>query len=131
MVPNPMINRHGVTQDGRTSEHTKAATAARIYLVIEFDLPELSVNTMAALHAHLGRHLPLVAVVFSGHQSLHGWFFVYQAYGVREFMAKAVRLGADSTTFCRSQFVRIPDGCREDGSRKTIFYFDPSKIMLP
>ena len=95
IVPNPMTSRRGVTQDGRASEHTKAATAARVYLVIEFDLPELSVNTMAALHAHLGRRFPLVAAAFSGRQSLHGWFFVYESHGVREFMAEAVQLGAD------------------------------------
>ena len=95
IVPNPMLSRKALTQDGRQSEHTKAGTGARVYLVIEFDRDELSLDMQAALHADLARRFPLMLTVFSGHESLHGWFFVYgQPPGdVREFMRAAVTLG--------------------------------------
>ena len=133
IVPNPMLSRNALTQDGRQSEHTKAGTAARVYLVIEFDRDELSLDMQAALHADLARRFPLVAAVFSGHESLHGWYFVCgQPPGdVRDFMRRAVALGADPVTWGRSQFSRMPDGRRDDGSRQTIFYFNPGGITLP
>ena len=133
IVPNPMLSRNALTQDRRLSEHTKAGTAARVYLVIEFDRDELSLDIQAALHADLARRIPLVAAVFSGHESLHGWYFVYgrPPGGVREFMGAAVELGADAATWSRSQFCRMPDGRRDDGCRQTVFYSDPSRVMLP
>jgi hypothetical protein len=33
-----------------------------------------------------------------------------------------VTLGADPATWTRSQFVRMPDGTRENGQRQTIFF---------
>ena len=53
IVPNPMLSRNALTQDGRLSEHTKAATGARVYLVIESDAEGLDLDAQAALHAHL------------------------------------------------------------------------------
>ena len=64
IVPNPMLSRNALTQDGRLSEHTKAGTAARVYLVIEFDRDELSLDMQAALLADLAPRFPLVAAVF-------------------------------------------------------------------
>ena len=48
-----------------------------LHLVMEFDRDELSLDIQAALHADLARRIPLVAAVFSGHEPLHGWYFVY------------------------------------------------------
>jgi hypothetical protein len=133
IVPNPMLSRNALTQDGRLSEHTKAGTAGRVYLVIEFDRDELSLDIQAALHADLARRFPLVAAVFSGHESLHGWFFAYgrPPEDARQFMHTSVKLGADPATWSRSQFCRMPDGRRDDGCRQTVFYFNPGGIKLP
>ena len=133
VVPNPMLSVRGLTQDGRVSEHTKAATSAPIYLVIESDVEDLDLDVQAATLAHLGQRFPLILAVFSGGISLHGWYFVYGAPpgDVREFMRTAVGLGADPATWTRSQFCRMPDGTRDDARRQTVFFFNPSEIRLP
>jgi hypothetical protein len=73
---------------------------------------------------HLGRFAPPVCAVHSGGKSLHGWFFVYEQpeEKVRRFFRYAVSLGADPATWTRSQFVRMPDGTRDNGKRQTVFF---------
>jgi hypothetical protein len=154
MAPNPMLRKFGVTQDGRWSEHTKEATAKRVYQVIEFDFSEkdksgndtvwaplvrrwqesgISVlDACAALILHLAERLPtLVVVCFSGGKSLHAWFQVLELDGSqqREFMRCAVSLGADRATWNRAQLVRIPDGQRATGERQTCYYLDPKEAV--
>jgi hypothetical protein len=70
-------------------------------------------------------------VCHSGGKSLHGWYACFDRTEEenREFMAWAVRLGADRQTWVRSQFVRMPDGTRQNGKRQSIFYFDPEKAV--
>jgi hypothetical protein len=40
-------------------------------------------------------------------------------------MRYAVSLGADAATWTRSQFVRMPDGLRENGNRQVVYFFNP------
>jgi hypothetical protein len=154
MVPNPMIAVAGITQDGRWSEHTKHATAKRVYQVIEFDFSEKDKNggdtiwaplirkwqesgitvldACAALIGYLAERLPTLAVVcFSGGKSLHAWFRVFKLDKPkqREFMRYAVSLGADRATWTRSQLVRIPDGLRPNGARQTCHYLNPEEAV--
>ena len=156
MVPNPMLKVVGETQDGRKSEHTKTATSKRVYLVIEFDFSERDKNgnetiwtplvnkwrannieitdACASLIFHLREQLKsLACVVFSGGKSLHAWFRVFELTpdARRKFMREAVRLGADHATFIRSQFVRIPDGLRNNGARQACLYLDPKEAVQP
>ena len=42
MVPNPMLRVVDYTLEGNLSEHTLAATAARVYQVVEFDFKQLA-----------------------------------------------------------------------------------------
>ena len=154
IVPNPMLKREVLTLEGKPSEHCIDATAARIYLIGEFDFAEfgrdgktLSVwaplvhewreagitvaDACAALHRHLAERLPLVAAISSGGKSLHGY---YQAFNqseahLREFMEYAVSLGADHVLWTRSQFTRMPDGTRENGKIQTCYYLDPGKAV--
>jgi hypothetical protein len=156
IVPNPMLRVKAITQEGRESEHTKAATAARVYQVIEFDFSEFGrdgktetiwaplvrewrsegvtvADACAALHLHLSVARPLVLVTHSGGKSLHGWYacFDRSEKDNRVFMDYAVRSGADPHTWLRSQFVRMPDGTRENGRRQTVYYFDPKTAVRP
>lgn len=156
IVPNPMLEYVGYTTEGHWSEHTKEQTARPVYLVIEFDFSESArdgktpscwaqpvrdwrergitvADTSAALHLHLAERLPLICVTHSGGKSLHGWYYVFDRHEaeLRRFMEYAVRLGADRATWTRSQFVRIPDGLRENGQRQRAFYFDPRKAVKP
>lgn len=131
VVPSPMSAVTGTTKDGKESKHTLANTGALRFLICEFDTGTLDEH--AALLLHLGTFAPLVCAVHSGNKSLHGWFFVHRQPDakVEKFFRYAVSLGADHMTWTRSQFVRMPDGTRENGSRQTVFFtnFKPMEIQ--
>jgi hypothetical protein len=128
IVPSSMTAPTGQTKDGRQSAHTLDNTGPRRFLVVEFDTG--TTDDHAALLLHLAGKGPLVLAVHSGGKSLHGWF---RAAGASEeklmkFFRYAVSLGADPATWTRSQFVRMPDGRRDNGARQTVFFFHP-KIL--
>lgn len=124
IVPSPMVAATGLTKDGRESKHTLSNTGPRRFVVCEFDGGTL--DEQAALLLHLATKGPLVMALHSGGKSLHGWF---RAYGtpedtLRNFFAYAVSIGADPATWTRSQFVRMPDGQRENGNRQTVYFIN-------
>jgi hypothetical protein len=150
IVPNPMVTISGRTQAGHKSEHSKEATARRIYQVVEFDFSEKDkrgndtiwaplvrswqksditvLDACAALILHLADRLStLASVCFSGGKSLHAWFRVLELdkSQQREFMGHASSLGADRATWNKAQLVRIPDGLRPGGVRQTSYYLNP------
>src|SRR5262249_37868397 len=98
------------------------------FLVIEQD--NGSIDEQATILLHLAERAPLTLAVHSGHKSIHGWFFCdgKSEEFLRRFMAYAVTLGADPALWTRSQFARMPDGCRENGKRQTVFFFNPDTI---
>lgn len=122
IVPSPMSAITGLTKDGRESKHTLANTGPRRFLVCEFD--HGSLDDHAVLITHLAGYTPLVCVVHSGGKSLHGWFFVagQPDAKIEQFFRYAVSLGADCATWTRSQFVRMPDGLRDNGKRQTVYF---------
>jgi hypothetical protein len=155
IVPNPMLAIRAKTKSGKVSEHTLEATGRQVYQVIEFDFSlknrdgsadsiweplvrawerqGVSINdACAALHMHLAALMPLVLVIYSGGKSLHGW---YRVWGLTlkeraKFMRYAVSLGADPATWTRSQFVRMPDGLREEnGKRQVTYFFNPQEAI--
>ena len=124
IVPSPMSAVTGLTKDGRDSKHTLANTGERRFLICEFDTG--TPDEHAALLLHLGGFAPLVCVVHSGGKSLHGWFFVagQPESKIEKFFRYAVSLGADRATWTRSQFVRMPDGTRDNGKRQTVYFLN-------
>jgi len=126
IVPSTMTAQEGRTKDGRASEHTLENTGPRRFLVVEFDSGHSDEH--AALLAHMAQHAPLALAVHSGGKSLHGWFFCegQPEERVLRLFRHAVRLGADPATWTRSQFVRMPDGRRDNGARQTVYYFNPA-----
>jgi hypothetical protein len=124
IVPSPMTALVGKTKNGRQSKHTLSNTGARRYLVCDFDAG--TIDEHAATLLHLARYAPLVCAVFSGRKSLHGWFYVHgqPEEKVLKFFRYAVSVGADSTTWTPSQFVRTPDGTRSSGERQTVFFLN-------
>jgi hypothetical protein len=154
IVPNPMLRIADYTLEGKLSEHTLAATAARVYQVIEFDFKQFARNgktptpfaplisewlasgltvadACAALLLHLATLMPLALVVHSGGVSLHGWFRTFRQpiEEQRAFFREAVRLGADYRLWTRSQFTRMPDGTRENGARQICFYLNSQNCV--
>jgi hypothetical protein len=154
IVPNPMVAETGLTQEGKPSQHSLRATAARVYLPLEFDFSEYArdgstetiwrplvrewrdqaitvADACAALHWQLSKQLPLVAAVHSGGKSLHGWYAAFDQshQSLKSFFDFALKLGADPQTWTRSQFVRMPDGRRDNGARQPCYYLDPRKAV--
>jgi hypothetical protein len=159
LVPSPMRALQGLTADGRWSEHTLDATGDRLFLVVEFDFAKTTakgqptiwrpllercagagisvLDLNAALLARLSRRRPLWMTVYSGGKSLQGWF---PCRGQDEeelhhwFNGQARRLGACPSTWCKSQFVRMPDGTRAPNRqgksvRQRIQYYNPKAIL--
>jgi len=130
IVPSPMSRVTGTTQDGKPSQHCLDNTGPRRFAVIECDKGSADEQAAILYHLRFQRGFPLVLVVHSGGKSLHGWFNVLglPEARVEAFYRHCVSLGADRATYTRSQFVRLPDGLREDGQRQTVDYFDPSVL---
>jgi hypothetical protein len=129
IVPSPMSAITGTTQDGKKSKHTLDNTGKRRFLVVEQDSG--SIDEQAAVLLHLKARAPLCLVLHSGRKSLHGWFYCHgkSEANLQRFMNYAVRLGADENLWKRSQFVRMPDGTRENGVRQKVYFFNPSWIL--
>ena len=129
IVPNPMSKQYGLTLNKKPSTHCLDNTGDRSYLVIEFD--EGTQNEHAAIIYALAQIAPLCLAVLSGGKSLHGWFDVKNSSTKLqlEFMRHAVSLGADPATWTRCQFVRMPDGMRDNGKRQSVIYFNPENVQ--
>jgi hypothetical protein len=129
VVPSPMIAAKGKTQQGKESAHTLESTGPRRFLIVEQDIG--TVDEQSAILWHLACHAPLSLIVHSGGKSIHGWFFCQgqdEEKVLRPFMRYAVSLGACYSTWTRSQFVRLPDGKRDNGRRQALYYFRPEVI---
>ena len=131
IVPSPMSSVWGIAQNGNKSQHTLDNTGPRKYLVVEFDKGEHAEH--AAFFHNLDRIIPITLVVHSGNKSLHGWFHVENIPEEKliNFFKEATRLGADTATWNKSLFVRMPDGKRENGKRQSILYFNHPKYYTP
>ena len=129
IVPSGMIKWVGQTQAGKESAHSLEATGPRRFLVIEQDRG--SIDEQVAVLWHLACRAPLALAVHSGGKSIHGWFYSHgqdEEKVLRPFMRLAVSLGACRSTWTKSQFVRMPDGRRGDGTRQNVYYFRPEVV---
>jgi hypothetical protein len=148
IVPNPMTATVGLTKSRKLSGHALSNTGPRRFLIVEFDFesnnsPEEAQllatletegrdvrDLCAALLLHLAEKAPLALAVYSGGKSLHGWFYcagVPEERVWRTFQY-AVSLGADRANWTPSQFARMPDGLRENGSRQTVYFLNPEVV---
>jgi hypothetical protein len=124
IVPNAARAETGLTQEGKVSQHAKEMFPYRNYIVVEFDSIEDKAQ-QASIIMWLAKHWDLRLVVDSRGKSLHAWFYAggIDDVSLEYHFAKAVRLGADPRTFTISQFVRLPDGLRDNEKRQDILYF--------
>ena len=120
-----MSARTGHTQDDKQSEHSVDNTGSRRFLVIEQDGG--TTDQQSAVLLHLAERAPLALAVHSGSKSIHGWFMAagQPEHGLQRFMRYAVSLVADRATWTPSQFVRMPDGTRDNGNSQTVYFFNP------
>jgi hypothetical protein len=154
VVPSPMRRQYGrAIDDGHLSHHTLDGTGPRLFLVTEFDFSPVTrqrkpsawaplikrcadrgysvLDMNAALSAYLRGIGPLWMTVYSGGKSLQSWFACKNTPEPKLegwFRREARSIGACSSTWSRSQFVRMPDGSRDDGARQSIEYFNPEAV---
>jgi hypothetical protein len=125
IVPSPAISKTGLTQEGYESEHCLEQFPVRKYVAVEFDA-ERDKDVQASILLWLAKQWPLRLVVDSAGKSLHGWFDSdgTDEGNLKSYFNDLVRLGADPRTYTRSQFVRLPDGTRDNSKRQSILYFN-------
>ena len=125
IVPSPMTAAEGRTKAGRLSSCSLNNTGPRRSLVVEFDSG--SIDEHAGIIAHLSEQGPLVMVVHLGNKSLHAWFSTVGQPDDRvlNFFRYAVSLGADPATWSICQFVRMPEGRRDNGVRQVVWFLNP------
>ena len=150
-----MSARTGMTQSGTVSAHCKANTGPRRFLVVEFDFQEtagkddnkreteyapiirslakegITVQDMcAALLLCLHHFKPMTLAVSSGGKSIHGWWYCagLSDETLRPFWNLALTYGADPRTWINSQFIRMPDGTRNNGKEQPVLYFNPATL---
>ncbi len=117
IVPNPFHSRTGKTKAGKATAKSDSQVKSRRFLIVEFDFRafewtcnfsrEESLDHQARLHWHLANEYPLCLLVYSGSESLHGW---YATCRPRQLMTEAAELGADTRLWSVSQFTRMPWG---------------------
>ena len=137
VVPNPMKARWGRTQAGKISHKAESLVLERRFVVIEFDLRAFAwldgftraakLDYQARLHYHLSREFPLALLVFSGSESVHGW---YSTCRPSKLMQEAISIGADPALWLRSQFSRMPWGTHANGTIQRVVYFALDRFNL-
>ena len=128
ITPACMTAIHGETLEGKLSMHSKANTGERRFVVCDFDSPPPEEH--AAIITHLDSFRPLAMALSSGGKSLHAWFPVTGSIeDDRLFWRLCIALGADPALFRNhSQFVRMPNGTRDNGKPQSVIYFNPETI---
>lgn len=127
LTPSPMSAKYGTRKsDGGQSAHTLSNTGPRRFLVIDYD-DHAGADIHASTSMYLAQRYPLALGLHSGGKSLHAWYYVagQPEEELRRFMAHAGELGGDPALWTRSQFCRMPDGTRDNGTRQTVYYFNP------
>ena len=132
IVPNPFKSRRGRTKTGKPTNKSDSQVSCRRFVVIEFDfrafdwtcaLPRQEMLVyQARLHWHLANEYPLCLLVYSGNESLHGW---YATVRPAELMHDAAALGADTRLWSLSQFTRMPWGGGPTATRQRVVFFKP------
>ena len=129
IVPSPMTARRGLTKDGTESAHALSITGARWFLICEFDQGDP--DDHAALLIHLGGYAPLVcASTVAARVCKAGFLFTASLTKRCCGFRYAVSLGADPATWTRCQFVRMPDGLRDNGKRQTVFFVNFKSLEM-
>jgi hypothetical protein len=128
VVPAPMVCRCGFTKKGNLSEHSLANTGRRRFIVCDFDCPPPEQH--ASIVAHLAKFRTPALVMSSGGKSLHAWFAVTECETDNaNFWKLAIALGADPALERNpSQFVRMPNGARDNGNRQLVHYLNTRAV---
>lgn len=132
VVPNPLVGTLGVTKDGRQSNRCESLVLQRWFQLVEFDNSNFQDQCERLMHLRDFFGIPLVAVVFSGRNSLHAWFNVrYLTLEQQEiFFDYAVgAMGADPSFHSLIQMSRMPFAVRpQTNAVQHLLLFNPESL---
>jgi hypothetical protein len=130
VVPAPMVCRLGLTESEppKWSEHAKSNTGSRRFIVCDFDSPPPEQH--ASIVWQLAKFRTPALVMSSGGKGIHAWFPVTKhETDNANFWKLAIALGADPALERNpSQFVRMPNGARDNGNRQFVHYLNPRAV---
>ena len=135
IVPSPFTSYRGTRKDGRPTNKSDGQVRFRRFVIVEFDLRGFErlkalplrqkLHYQARLHWALSRRFPLALIVFSGNESLHGWYVTKRP---EQLMAEGVSIGGDPALWALSQFTRMPGGRHRNGNRQEVLYWRRSQL---
>jgi hypothetical protein len=129
IMPNPSRKLIGNTKAGVESAHCRDAVGLRRYIVVESDAGfDVDQQVKVLEHLRTRSKARLAAVVLSGGKSVHGWFRCDNVPNSHLYLwfQYAISLGADPRLWLPEQFVRLPDGLRDNGARQNLIYLNPA-----
>jgi hypothetical protein len=91
--------------------------------LVEFD--GYPIREQLMYHLYLAQYAVLKALVFSGNESVHGWYAAHDhAVTNDRFKKLAAVMGADRAMFNGNgcQATRMPNAIRENGAKQTLIY---------
>jgi hypothetical protein len=117
IIPNPLSGRWGMTKDNTKSLRADSCVAQFRYAVVEMDgtpLPE-------QVQFWAGVRLPVVALIFSGNKSIHGWVRAncrnaeeWERDIEQDFFDLLKNLGVDKSNKNESRLSRFPGHFRAE-----------------
>jgi hypothetical protein len=122
IVPCWMTAKTGTAKTGKVSEHTLENTGNPRFVVVDLDEPPP--HEHPSILWKLSEYREPSLILSTGGKGLHAWFPV--AEDDEQFWDYAVLLGADERIRKnRSQFVRLPNGQRNNGNKQQVIYLNP------
>ena len=135
IVPSPFTSYRGTTKVRRATNKSDDQVRFRRFVIVEFDLRgferlkalplKQKLDYQARLHWALSRRFPLALIVFSGNESLHGWYVTRRP---EQLIAEAVSIGGDRALWVPSQFTRMPEGRHANGNRQEVVYWKRGQL---
>jgi hypothetical protein len=105
----------------------------RMWLIIEFDQGSIEEQLRKLFWLdQISPRWALTLAVWSGHRSVHGWFFCYgyREQTVKEFFLTATKIGADGALRRSVQITRLPMGTNlTTGERQEILHLEEREMI--
>ena len=130
IIPNLLSGQEAPTQDEKPSLRADACVKSFRFAVVEFD--DLSQEDQLAFWWAV--NLPVVALIDSGNQSIHGWVKIDNVENAEEWTAKVenhlfkqllIPLGVDGACRNEARLSRLPGHQRDNGRMQRLLYLAP------
>jgi hypothetical protein len=129
VIPNSLSGAPGVAKNGKPSLRCDASVVDHAVAVVEFD----GIPLATQVEFFAGLPLDIVALIYSGKKSIHGWISVnihdaeeWQARVAEQLFDELTAMGVDRSCKNASRLSRMPGHLRaETGRWQRLLYLDP------